>query len=187
MKYINTKTNWLKTTIASVIGFLYILVRLLIVTDLLVFWIVEIINFIACKRITGFGVVSKSSETIYQSPNLVTTVEYITTDYNKDRKKVADMVAGDFKKLILESLKKYQVAYINTNNFVYSNVICKLEEDGLIVVKRLEGYKAPQTLEKLRIMNWGAVVRCLWDFKALKRLFRMEEIYKYRLEKVGTA
>lgn len=180
-----TKTNWPKTMLAYLVGIINILFKLFFL-DVPFHVFNNFINALFFTRATSYGVINRFRKTIHQAPNLSTKIKYITTDYNKDRNKVRDMVTNDFKKLVLESLKKYPIAYIDTNNFVYKNVLLRLQEDGLITVEKLKGYKAPQVMEKVQIMNRGAVVRCFWDMRALKRLFRMEEIYRYQLKKVAT-
>lgn len=178
------KTNWVKTTIASVIGILYIFVKLFPIIDWLVFLIIEVINCMFCTRPSDIGVISRTNKNIYQSPSLKSIKKYMKVDYHEERNKVRKMVSEDFKMLILEALEKYQVVYIETNNFIYKNVLIELQDANLIKFNRLKGHKAPQILEKLRIMNKSAVTKCFFDFEALKKLFQMEEVYKYRLERV---
>lgn len=178
------RISWFKTILACSAGIMFIFLKLFYLgMPFMVFC--NIINSIAYTRTSNFGVMHRVRKTIHQAPDLATELKYIKADYNKDRDKVSDMVAEDLKGLVLGSLKRCRTVYICTNNFVYKNVLLKMQEDGLIKVERLNGYKVPQVIEKVQIMNWGAVARCFWDMNALKRLFRMEEICKYRLEKVA--
>lgn len=177
------KINWIATIQAYITGIIIILIKLLYL-DVLFFMFNNLVNLVTCTRTSSFGVVNRVSKTINQGPYVATMRKYTTTNYNKERKRVAEMLANDLKELFLHSLNKYPVLYVETNNFVYENVLLKLKSDGLIRFESGKKYKAPQIVEKIRIMNWGSVVRCFWNLKALKRVFRMETICKYRLERV---
>lgn len=177
------KISWIATIQAYITGIIIILIKLLYL-DVPFFMFNSLVNLVTCTRTSNFGMVHRFSKTINQGPYVAIMRKYTTIDYNKERKKVAEMLAKDLRELFLNSLNKYPVLYVETNNFVYENILLKLKSDGLIKFEASKRYKAPQIVEKIRIMNWGSVVRCFWNLKELKRLFRMETICKYRLERI---
>ncbi|WP_422445306.1 hypothetical protein [Thermoanaerobacterium sp. DL9XJH110] len=176
------KIDWIQTIAQYITGVVFIFLKVLLPIYFLAVLLEDIIVFLFCRRLSGTGYVIRN--TICQGPDIAATVKYLLLSYEKDRKKVADIFRKDFKELVLKSLAEYPVIYINTNKFVYKNVLLPLQTNGVLAVETISGYRAPQIIEKVQIMDWYSVVRCIWDIKALKRLFRMEMIRKYRLKRV---
>ena len=178
------KIDWIKTVTECIIGIVYFLSKIFLPVYFVLSFFEDIIIWFFAKRITGIGYVFHY--TVCQGPDMVTNAKYLYLSYYGDHKKVADIFTKDFKELVSSSLGKWPSLYINTNNFVYRNVLLTLQDAGMLELETLAGCKAPQIIEKIQIMDWSSVARCLWDKKALQRLFRIETINKYRLKRVDS-
>jgi len=181
---VEVKTDWVKTIAAYITGVVYSLLKLLLPAYFISSLLENIIISVFAGRMTGIGYILRN--TICQGPGMITNIKYLWLSYNGDHKKVADIFTRDFRELVIKSLAKYPVLYIKTNSFVYRNVLLPLQDEGVLELETLSGCKAPQIVEKVQIMDWYSVVKCIWDKKAAARLFRMESIFKYRLKRIDS-
>ncbi|WP_213974958.1 hypothetical protein [Tepidanaerobacter acetatoxydans] len=181
---VEVKTDWTKTFIAYVTGIPYVFLKLFLPAYFILSFFENIIIFLFAVRITDIGYILRN--TVCQGPDLSTNIKYLCMNYIQGHKEVADIFIKDFKELVVNSIAKYPVLYIHTNNFVYKNILLPLQDEGVLELETLSGYKVPQVIEKVQIMDWYSVARCIWDKKVRQQLFRIESVFKYRLKRVDT-
>jgi hypothetical protein len=182
------RKNWIEIVFVYFLGIILLILKLLYL-DIILYVFAEIPRRIYCKRTAGFGVVNKLRHTIEQAPELPELIKYAKMDYTGNREKVALEFKRDFGALIWFSLKYRSPLYIETNEWMYKNVLIPMQEEKLLKIEEQAGSerRVPQIIEKLQIMDWKSTVRCFIDKKAFKRLFREEILKKYKLEKKLTA
>ena len=142
-----------------------------------------IVNFTLVKRLTDTVVIFRPNKKIMQSISLQGKLKkYSKIDYFKDKEKLKEIFKNDWLTAI-DKLEPNKTYLIDTNRWIYENVLRPKEEKGIIKIEKEKEITKIQAIEKLALMNRKTIWGNLLNKKFWRTIFRKEGVGYYKIYK----